>query len=155
MFCNINNLKRKNNRLIVCLKSEKSFSARKKSGNGKKRGGTPPLGKAAFFSPSTETDVKILRKKQNRVFKFLARDRVKGVGQTAGFGFQNPAQEIEFLKKQIYSMAQIAKAFIETAQIYIASDNKTDIQELLRENLKALEYAIKLAENKAWSSRDE
>lgn len=155
MFCNFNNLKCKNNRLIVCLKSEKSFLARKKSGNSKKRGGTPPLGKAAFFSPSAETGVKILRKKQNRVFKFLARDRVKGVGQTAGFGFQNPTQEIEFLKKQIYSMAQIAKAFIETAQIYIASDNKTDIQEPLRDNLKALEYALKLAENKAWSSRDE
>lgn len=155
MYCNINRLKGKNTRLIVCLKSEKSFSARKKSGNGKKRGGTPPLGKAAFFSPSTETDVKILRKKQNRVFKFLARVRVKGVGQAAGFGFQSQAEEIEFLRKLAYSLAQIATAFIETAQIYITSDDKTDIQEVLRDNLKALEYAIKLAENKAWSSKDE
>jgi len=155
MYSNINKLKDKNTRLIICLKSEKCFWSGKKSGNSKNKGGYSPSQKAAFFSPSTETGVKFLEKFKNRAFKFLARDRVKGVGQTAGFGFQSPAQEIAFLKKQIYSMAQIAKAFIETAQICIASDEKNDIHELLRDNLKALEYAIKLAENRAWSSRDE
>lgn len=155
MFCNIKHLNGKKTRLIVCLKSEKKFLAEKKSEMMKKRGGTPPLGKASFFSPSTEAGVKNLGKNKNRVFKFLARERVKGTGEKAGFGFESQKQKIKKLEQQIYSMGQIAKAFIETAQIFIASDNKENIQELLRDNLKALEYAIKLAENKAWSSKDE
>ena len=154
MFNKIKQLKDKCNRLIVCLKSEKQFGPEKNSGNIEKQRGYSPTAKASFFSPSTETDVKILEKKQNRVFKFLARERVKGAGQKAGFGFKDQKQEIEFLKKQIYSMAQIAKEFIKTAQIYIASDNKTDIQEPLKDNLKALEYAITLAENKHWRTKE-
>ena len=154
MFSKFKNLNSKNNRLIVCLKSEKKFGRKKKLGNATKQGGYSPAASAAFFSPSTETDVKNLKKKQNRVFKFLARERVKGAGKKAGFGLQKTKQEICFLCKQVYSLAQIAKTFIETAQIYITSDNKDQLQQLLYDNLKALEYAIKMAENKSWSSKE-
>ena len=154
MFSNFKNLIRKYNRLIVCLKSEKSFFQAKNWNYLKNKGGDSPHRSASLFSPSTETGVKILGKKQNCVFKFWARERVKGAGQKAGFGFQDPKQEVEFLKKQIHSLAQIAKAFIETAQIYIASDDKDAIQQLLESNLKALEYAINLAESKSWRTKE-
>ena len=84
----------------------------------------------------------------------MARERVKGAGQKAGFGFKDQKQEIKFLKNQIYSLAQIAKTFIETTQRYIASDDKDAIQQLLDDNLKALEYAITLAENKSWRTKE-
>lgn len=154
MLSKFKTLIRRNNRLIVCLKSEKKFLDEKSSELLKNEGGYSPQRSAAFFSPSTETGVKILEKKQNRVFKFLARERVKGAGQKAGFGFKDQKQEIKFLKNQIYSLAQIAKTFIETTQRYIASDDKDAIQQLLDDNLKALEYAITLAENKSWRTKE-
>lgn len=148
-----NHLEGKLNRLIVCLKSKsagKNFLDKDIF-----RGGTPPFENERLFSPSGATGVKNFKKAPGKKIAFLKRKLGPGSGVGPRFEGVGLEAENKRLKEQLNNLAEIAKNFIHIASIALKSEHTEERDLVLKENLVALEYAIRIAENKAWRSSDE